>query len=204
MNYHDHCIGVGRLWGNLQSLEVTLRLFLTQTNPSVNYITNLDTFGALVKKYNGQLSNDEQSLYSVDTSIVDIRNAIAHGLVSRQYPEPFPLTLLHAASSLNVEMTVEWFRDQLSLTQKQIDRILACGKNRWPSLWCRMAQWGTRGPNLADASQPDDLRKLCGNSMIWLIELLPSSPCIALALSSVTRSSRHRQITIGSELVVIE
>jgi hypothetical protein len=62
MNYHDHCIGVGRLWGNLQSLEVTLRLFLTQTNPSVNYITNLDTFGALVKKYNGQLSKDEQSL----------------------------------------------------------------------------------------------------------------------------------------------
>ncbi len=137
MNYHDHCIGVGRLWGNLQSLEVTLRIFLTQTNPSENYITNLDTFGALVKKYNGQLSKDEQSLYSIDTSIVNIRNAIAHGLVSRQYPEPFPLTLLHAASSLNAEMTVEWFRDQVSLAQKQIDRILACGKNRWPSLW-----WG--------------------------------------------------------------
>jgi hypothetical protein len=55
MNEDDHCIGVGRLWGKLQSLEVTLRLFLTQANPSKNYITNQDTFGILVGKYNGQL-----------------------------------------------------------------------------------------------------------------------------------------------------
>jgi hypothetical protein len=53
------CIGVGRLWGKLQSLEVTLRLFLTQAKQPKNYITNRDTFGPLVKKYNGQLSKDE-------------------------------------------------------------------------------------------------------------------------------------------------
>ena len=82
MNYDDHCIGVGRLWGKLQSLEVSLRMFLTQANPSENHITNSDTFGTLVGKYNGRLSKDKHSLYSVDTSIVDIRNALAHGLVS--------------------------------------------------------------------------------------------------------------------------
>ena len=32
MKYDDHCINLGRLWGNLQSLEVDLRLFLTQAN----------------------------------------------------------------------------------------------------------------------------------------------------------------------------
>ena len=29
MNYEDHCIGLGKLWGDLQGLEVTLRIFLT-------------------------------------------------------------------------------------------------------------------------------------------------------------------------------
>jgi len=94
MDYDDHCINLGRLWGSLQSLEVTLRIFLTQANPSENHITNSDTFGTLVGKYNGRLSNEEQSLHSVDTSVVDIRNALAHGLVSGRMGG-FPLTLLH-------------------------------------------------------------------------------------------------------------
>jgi hypothetical protein len=135
MNEDDHCIGVGRLWGKLQSLEVTLRLFLTQANPSKNYITNQDTFGILVGKYNGQLSKAEQSRYSVDTTVVDSRNALAHGLVSGRMMG-FPLTLLH--KGVRAKMTMGWFNDQILLTQEQIDRISACGKERWPkSRW-----WG--------------------------------------------------------------
>jgi hypothetical protein len=75
MNYDDHCINLGRLWGDIQVLEVTLRIFLTEANPSKNYITNLDTFGELVVEYNGQLSKAERSLYSVDTTVIHIRNA---------------------------------------------------------------------------------------------------------------------------------
>ena len=82
MNYDDHCINLGRLWGELQVLEVTLRIFLTEANPPKNYITNLDTFGTLVVVYNGQLSRTERSLYSVDTTVIQIRNSLAHGLVS--------------------------------------------------------------------------------------------------------------------------
>ena len=134
MNYEDHCIGAGRLWGKLQSLEVTLRIFLTQANPSKNYITSRDTFGTLVEKYNNRLSKDERSLYSAETSVVDIRNALAHGLVSGR-TMGFPLTLLH--KDLEVEMTVNWFGDQHSLAQEQIDRISACGGTRWQSPW-----WG--------------------------------------------------------------
>jgi hypothetical protein len=138
LNYEDHCIDVGRLWGSLQSLEVTLRLFLTQANPSTNYITKRAYFRELVSGYNGQLSGEEQSLYSVDMSIVTIRNAIAHGLVSGGSQERFPLTLFHPASGLRATMTMEWFNDQISLAQEQIDRISACGKERWPkSRW-----WG--------------------------------------------------------------
>jgi|SRR6516164_6840566 len=132
MKYDDHCIGVGRLWGKLQSLEVSLRMFLTQANPSENHITNSDTFGTLVGKYNGRLSKDKHSLYSVDTSIVDIRNALAHGLVSGGMMS-FPRTLLH--KDLRAVMTVKWFDEQRTLAQEQIDRISACGKERWQSPW---------------------------------------------------------------------
>jgi hypothetical protein len=129
MNYDDHCIGVGRLCGDLQGLEVTLRLFLTQANPTKNYVTSLDTLGPLVGEYNRQLSKAEQS-FSVDVSVVDIRNALAHGLVSGGRRTRFPLTLLHKGQQ--AEMTVEWFDNRRTLVRKQEERISACGKSRWP------------------------------------------------------------------------
>ena len=136
MDYQDHCIGVGRLWGSLQSLEVTLRIFLTQAKLSKNYVIKRAYLSDLVNKYNDQLSKDEQSLYSVEASVVKIRNALAHGLVSGKM-NGFPRTLLHVASGLEVEMTVKWFGDQQTLVQEQIDRISACGKRRWQSPWWR-------------------------------------------------------------------
>ena len=132
MDYDDHCTNLGRLWGNIQSLEVTLRLFLTQAT-SETQIRNRYTIGILVGKHYDQLANDEQSLYSVDKSVVDVRNALAHGLVSGGSEERFPLTLLH--EDLEAVMTVEWFGGQRSLAQKQVDRILACGRKRWQSPW---------------------------------------------------------------------
>src|SRR5262249_21751465 len=94
MNCDDHCINLGWLWGDLQYLEVTLRIFLTQANPSKNYITNLDTFGTLVVVYNGQLLKAERTLYSLDPTVIDVRNALAHALVRGR---GFPLPLLHKA-----------------------------------------------------------------------------------------------------------
>jgi hypothetical protein len=129
MNYDDHCINLGRLWGDLQYLEITLRIFPTEANPS--YITNLDTFGTLIVQYNGQLSKAERSLYSVDTTVIHIRNALAHGLVSGT---GFPLTLLHKGQE--AKMTLSWFDDQQTLVRKQEERISACGRERWPkSRW---------------------------------------------------------------------
>lgn len=91
MNYGDHCINLGELSGYLQYLEVTLRIFLTQADPTKNYITSYDTLGVLVVEYNGQLSEAEQS-YSVDTTVIDVRNALAPGLVSSPIGGPrFPL-----------------------------------------------------------------------------------------------------------------
>ena len=79
MNANDHALGLGRLMGNLQSLEATIRIFLTRADPSKNYIISRDFFGTLIGKYNDQLANDEP--YSIDQQVVTIRNALAHGLV---------------------------------------------------------------------------------------------------------------------------
>jgi hypothetical protein len=126
MDTDDHALGLGRLMGNLQSLEATIRIFLTRTNPSKNYIISRDFFGPLVDKYNGQLTNDEA--YSIDQQVVTIRNALAHGLVFAPSNMSLPLTLFHAG--LSYVMTVDWFQDQQALVRLQINHVLACAKKR--------------------------------------------------------------------------
>ena len=142
MNADDHTLGLGRLMGNLQSLEATIRIFLTWTDPSKNYIISRDTFGPLVQKYNDQLANNEP--YSIDQQVVTIRNALAHGLVfapSNMSPPlilnmslplnlnmSLPLTLFH--DDLSYEMTVGWFQDQQTLVQDQINHVVACAQKR--------------------------------------------------------------------------
>jgi hypothetical protein len=126
MNADDHALGLGRLMGNLQSLEGTIRIFLTRTDPSKNHLISRDTFGPLVDKYNDQLENDEP--YSIDQQVVTIRNALAHGLVFAPSNMSLPLTLFHG--DLSYVMTVDWFQDQQTLVRVQIDRILACAKKR--------------------------------------------------------------------------
>jgi len=91
----------------------------------------LDTFGTLVVEYNGQLSRTERSLYSVDTTVIEIRNALAHGLVGGR---GFPLTLLHKGQE--AKMTLSWFDDRRTLVRRQEERISACGREQWPkSRW---------------------------------------------------------------------
>jgi hypothetical protein len=128
MNEQDHALGLGKLMGNLQSLEATLRIFLTRADRPKNYMTE-GTLGQLVKKYNRDLSKDERSLYRVNKSIVKVRNALAHGLI---FPSdmrmPLPLTLLH--KNLQFQMTMEWFEEQQALVRDQINRIVDYAKKR--------------------------------------------------------------------------
>jgi len=134
MDADQHALGLGRLMGNLQSLEATIRIFLSRTDPSKNYMIGGPTLGPLVKKYNDQLASNEP--YSIDQQVVTIRNALAHGLViapsnmslSLTRIMSLPLTLFHDGQ-LYV-MTVDWFQGQHTLVQDQHSRILACAKKR--------------------------------------------------------------------------
>jgi hypothetical protein len=132
---NDHALGLGWLMGYLQSLEATIRIFLSRTDPSKkNYIISGDTLGPLIEKYNGQLTSNEP--YSIDQQVVTIRNALAHGLViapsnmslALAPVMSLPLTLFHDGQSY--VMTVDWFQDQQTLAQAQINRILACATKR--------------------------------------------------------------------------
>jgi hypothetical protein len=90
--------------------------------------------GPLIEKYNGQLTSNEP--YSIDQQVVTIRNALAHGLViapsnmslALAPVMSLPLTLFHDGQSY--VMTVDWFQDQQTLAQAQINRILACATKR--------------------------------------------------------------------------
>jgi hypothetical protein len=57
-----------------------------------NALTNWDTLGQLISKYNCVLSAAEVPLYSVDSSVVQVRDALAHGRLSAPI-KAFPLTL---------------------------------------------------------------------------------------------------------------
>jgi|SRR5262245_20342596 len=126
MDDDDHASGLGRLWGNLQSLEATVRIFLARSDPSINSIISEDYLGTLVGKYNKQLAHDEP--YSIDWQVVTIRNALAHGLVFAPSNMSLPLTLFH--NGVSYLMTVDWFQDQQALVRSQINHVLACAKKR--------------------------------------------------------------------------
>ena len=126
MNADEHSLNLGRLVGNLQSLEATIRTFLARTDPSINSIINGDTLGPLVRKYNNQLAGNEP--YSIDPQVLKIRNALAHGLVLAPSNMSLPLTLYHKGRAY--VMTVDWFQDKQKLVQAQTNSVLDCAKKR--------------------------------------------------------------------------
>ena len=126
MTPDDHARGLGWLMGNLQSLEATIRIFLSRTDPSINSIIGGPTFGPLIDEYNRQLAGDEP--YSIDPQVLKIRNALAHGLVLAPSNMSLPLTLYHKGQLY--EMTVDWFRNQQTLVRGQHDRVFDCAKKR--------------------------------------------------------------------------
>lgn len=105
MTLEEHARHLGALVSNFQSLEFVLRLLL-QKCPSArpygvpygtdiysypvgaelpeNEVTSYDTLGQLIEKYNAEIAN--LGLAPMDETIVEIRDALAHGRVSAADP----------------------------------------------------------------------------------------------------------------------
>jgi len=111
--FDNYLRDLGKVIGNLHSLELMLRLFLHNVDlerygslpPEVslddiqvgnfvqeNYFVNYDSLGDLVKKYNDIVTSRGMSELRVDESTIKLRDAFAHGRVLGSQPSP-PFTL---------------------------------------------------------------------------------------------------------------
>ena len=140
---------LGRLFGNFHSLEFALRSFLySQADEPhspfppgvspyagnvgdevpVNAFTSYDSLAELIERYNRAVGHRAELI--IDPSLVDLRDALAHGRVSAFSPEP-PLKLLKYSRpskdtpnrvwlTVALTLTPEWFTTQRQRTHQAI------------------------------------------------------------------------------------
>jgi hypothetical protein len=145
-----HLLGVGKIVGNLHSLELLLRLFLCEAKGEIiefpksqagtmpeTHLTNFMSLGDLIKSYNATLSATEKA-HSVDPTVVQVRDAIAHGRLT-SLSGTFPLTLYKfgrpdAQKMVPIEfaeqITEQWLDGRRHLILDQIRKVHECGKAR--------------------------------------------------------------------------
>ena len=150
----NHLLHLGKLVGNLQSLEGLLRCYLLnidQTPPASkgtlywnlktgdvvpeDAFTNYDTLGDLINKYNADVQSRDAGL-RVDPSLVSVRDLLAHGRVAAGAPDPSLLKIVkfNRPSDGNVKvvaaalMDETWFKAQNSLVLTQLKHVHAAYK----------------------------------------------------------------------------
>ena len=137
MDLNEHALRLGKLLANLQSLELVIRLFLQRDKPlgvppgtnlfaypvgaviPLNEITSYDGLGRLIRRYNREMNPLGKP--TIDETIVDLRDALAHGRVSSEATGPEQLRLVKFSEPKNNNVTVmfneplteEWFTIQI-------------------------------------------------------------------------------------------
>lgn len=135
---------IGKIIANLLSIEFVLRLFLYESvgpkhaqmnlwdlkvgdKVPENPITNYHPLGKLIDKVNQELERRGVP-DRVDTRLVDLRDALAHGRVLANQPEgPFRLFKFSqpdSAKLVEVEFAVDLSQDWLDEQIKQTDTVL--------------------------------------------------------------------------------
>ena len=142
---------LGKLIGNLHSLEYLLRACLYETDQSAalpegldwyrvkvgdelpeNTLTSFESLGELIDRYNRDVAtSDEQR---VDRNIVDLRDAVAHGRVSGALGSAH-VTLLKFTKPRNGRvqvtfasaLTAEWFAEQRQRVFAEMNKVYSAG-----------------------------------------------------------------------------
>jgi len=142
---------LGKILTNLQALEFSLRLFLYESvGPQhktltldqlavgdwvpENPITNYDSLGDLVCKVNERL----EALgvpERLDHSLIDLRDALAHGRTSALLPRgPFKLLKFSRPKQGKVQVTTaidltpQWLTEQTKRTFDEVQKIVQLGQ----------------------------------------------------------------------------
>lgn len=97
----------------------------------VDAFTNYDQLSEIIRKYNSIVEDTNPDL-KVDTSVVDIRHAIAHGRALSS-AKTLPLKLFKFSRPDNrtstvkvthcVSMTKDWFREKITLVLDQLKKV---------------------------------------------------------------------------------
>ncbi|MFH0897006.1 MAG: hypothetical protein V1850_03020, partial [Candidatus Bathyarchaeota archaeon] len=145
----------GRLMGDILSLEFSLRMFLLKNagNPqysfpewdklpelkegdsiTLNAFTTDKYFSEVVERYNKDSRIENRGL-AINDSLVDLRNALAHGLIYGLNPSP-PFRLLHferhrdkarrediVSVKLNSLLTIQWFNEQIVQVRLAMENV---------------------------------------------------------------------------------
>jgi hypothetical protein len=150
MTLDEHAIRVGYVHTNLAALESSLRFFMLKlrgqafhvpkpgdVDAPLNWMTKWVSLGDLIKKYNGELTDNERTELSITQETTDIRDALAHGRLHSPELE-LPWTLIKFGQQkagrvpiiLNQTMTIDWLDNAYKLAGKHKRRVDACSKAR--------------------------------------------------------------------------
>jgi hypothetical protein len=149
MDHKLHIAGVGSIVTNLQALETVLRGFLVERYDQCaafpkmgdatacrNYLTAYESLGSLISEYHGLLEETEKK-FSIDPTVVRVRDALAHGrLISRGTDPGPPFELWKFGKvkdgKIQVEfsqiLSEEWLKATWLLIDAERQKVLDCAK----------------------------------------------------------------------------
>jgi hypothetical protein len=140
----EHTQGVGGVVTNLQALETVLRYFLAKLHNEVvefpkagdktvklTYLTRHTSLGKLIRSFNESLG-DEEKKFEVDSQVVHIRDAVAHGRLVTTKELPFRLWKFgprkngHVEIEFSEELTADWLKNTTAMIDLEKQKVLDC------------------------------------------------------------------------------
>lgn len=147
----DYACQLGRVIANLHALEFVLRAFLYESvgpqDPGIRFdllsqgdevpenpLTNYDSLGTVIGKVNQRLEQLGRA-ERIDSSLVDVRDAFAHGRMVAALREG-PVKLVKFGKPLagrvrvtaSVDLTPAWLPRQIKRTHAEIEKVVALGQ----------------------------------------------------------------------------
>jgi|SRR5713101_1267802 len=147
MTLEEHTLNLGKLIVNLHLLEFNLRAFLCEAHkeliliPNIGqksvtetHLTNYDSLGQLIRKYNDIVTSANVQ-FLVDKSVVELRDALAHGrMMARTSNPPLRIFKFNKPSNGLVDVTYDQTMDQQwydyfrKFVYNQVEKVRGYGK----------------------------------------------------------------------------
>jgi hypothetical protein len=164
MNSEEYALAVGKVVLGLKSVELALRRYLnhldtpgaeTGATPAIsegetlasNVLTNRDSLGVLIEKFNRSLAAAKQSELSLDITLAEVGEAVTTGRIWGSDTEP-PVTVVRFSAPSNglVRCTAEilmdraWLEAQKHRLHAAYANVEEAGRRIQPERWVPAAE----------------------------------------------------------------